>query len=758
MKFEENYRTKLSIFSLLFIGILMIFSFSISFVSAANPSTIYVSTHGNDSWNGLNSEWIGGINGPKATIKNATGTVDSNGMVKVANGIYKENSININTNMSIVGENQAKTQINGTNSGLIFHITSGVEVLLKNLTFSNCNGTDGGVVNNRGLLMVDNCTFIDNTAQYGGAINNNYATLNLNHCTFVGNIAQGGGALYNLYSKMIINDTTFTNNTAYQNWGGAIWSDGDTTTSVNITQTSFNYNVAKDGVGGAIYNGATMNIYKCNFLSNFGSSGGGAIGNFGNMNAAACNFMKNSGSFGGAIENHARCTVSGSNIVNNKAVTYLTYGGVGGAIYNEGTGGILTLRFNRIFGNDGVYHSYSIYNSDGTIDASLNWWGSNENPLKYANPNCSLILNSWLILNVTANPVTIGNNAKSTITAKLTDNHGNPVSDYLPGISVSFSTTLGTIADYNLTMINGVAYTTFYSGAKSGVASVSTRLDYQTVNTLLEIKDIIPPKVLLNQLPGVYNTKKTVNLILNEPGTIYYTLNNTNPTNTSTEYEGPITLKNTTVLKYFAIDSAGNQSRVFTATYTIDTVPPSASSNVQNGTYNTNKIVKLTMNKNGTIYYTLNGSTPTKSSSKYNGHITIKSTTTLKYLAVDLAGNKSPIYTKIYTIDKTAPKVESTTPTANAKNVSLTAPITIKFSEKILKSVNFANIYIKNLKTGKIAKSTVTSINGNTLTLKMTKSRLSLNYYQIVIPNGSVKDTVGNNNSKYLLNFKTSKY
>ena len=31
--------------------------------------------HGNDNWNGLNSTYTSGINGPKATIKNATGTV-----------------------------------------------------------------------------------------------------------------------------------------------------------------------------------------------------------------------------------------------------------------------------------------------------------------------------------------------------------------------------------------------------------------------------------------------------------------------------------------------------------------------------------------------------------------------------------------------------------------------------------------------------------------------------------------------------------
>lgn len=164
------------------------------------------------------------------------------------------------------------------------------------------------------------------------------------------------------------------------------------------------------------------------------------------------------------------------------------------------------------------------------------------------------------------------------------------------------------------------------------------------------------------------------------------------------------------------------------------------------------------MNENGTIYYTLNGKTPTTMSTKYTGPITIKSTSTLKFLAVDMAGNKSPVYTKTYTIDKTAPKPLKTTPAQNSKNVSLTASITIKFIENISKGVNFSQIYIKNLNTGKIAKSTITSIKGNTVTIKMTISRLSLNNYQVYIPKGAVKDKAGNNNSKYVLNFKTSKY
>jgi len=186
------------------------------------------------------------------------------------------------------------------------------------------------------------------------------------------------------------------------------------------------------------------------------------------------------------------------------------------------------------------------------------------------------------------------------------------------------------------------------------------------------------------------------------------------------------------------------------------TTPPSASSNLKSGFYNTTKIVKLAMNENGSIHYTLDGKTPTTTSNRYTGPLTIKSTTTLKYFAVDLAGNKSPVYTNTYTIDKTAPKVTSTTPVNNAKTVALTTPITIKFSEKITKGTQFSGIYIKNMSTGKITQTTVT-VNGNTLTIKMLKSRLTKNNYQVYIQAGAVKDLAGNNCIKYVINFKTRK-
>jgi hypothetical protein len=69
MNNNENTKNLIKI-SLLLLGICIVFSFGINTTSAANTSNIYVNSHGNDTWNGLNATWIKGtLNGPKATIR-----------------------------------------------------------------------------------------------------------------------------------------------------------------------------------------------------------------------------------------------------------------------------------------------------------------------------------------------------------------------------------------------------------------------------------------------------------------------------------------------------------------------------------------------------------------------------------------------------------------------------------------------------------------------------------------------------------------
>ena len=195
---------------------------------------------------------------------------------------------------------------------------------------------------------------------------------------------------------------------------------------------------------------------------------------------------------------------------------------------------------------------------------------------------------------------------------------------------------------------------------------------------------------------------------------------------------------------------------MYTEKYIIDTVPPTASANINSGLYNTNKNVTLSMNELGTIYYTLNGSTPTTKSSRYTGKILVSSTKILKFLAVDLAGNKSPIYTRTYTIDKIAPKVVITSPKNDATGVSKTATISIKFSKNIKSSTFYSSITVKNLTTGKTVTLTK-AISGTTLNIKTT-TRTANTWYQVIIPAKAIKDIAGNNlYANYTFKFKTGK-
>lgn len=187
-------------------------------------------------------------------------------------------------------------------------------------------------------------------------------------------------------------------------------------------------------------------------------------------------------------------------------------------------------------------------------------------------------------------------------------------------------------------------------------------------------------------------------------------------------------------------------------------VPLTATASLKTGIYNTSKTVALKMSDAGTIYYTKNGSTPTTSSSKYTSPILISTTTMLKFFAKDQAGNRSPIYTIKYTIDKIAPKVSVTTPSNLKTGVSRTTTMYVKFTENIKSSVYYANIKLKNLQTGTY-KTLAKSIGSSTLYIKSTSKLNANTWYQVTIPARAVKDYAGNNLlAMYTFKFKTGSY
>jgi hypothetical protein len=149
----------------------------------------------------------------------------------------------------------------------------------------------------------------------------------------------------------------------------------------------------------------------------------------------------------------------------------------------------------------------------------------------------------------------------------------------------------------------------------------------------------------------------------NETADIFYTLDGTTPTVSSTKYTSAITLNATTTLKAFAKDTAGNQSSVQTLVFTkditapADTTPPTVTATPAAGTYSSNQTVSLSTEAGATIYYTTDGTTPTTASTVYSSPIPINATTTLQFIGKDAVGNISTPVAAAYTINLTDPNL-----------------------------------------------------------------------------------------------------
>ena len=134
--------------------------------------------------------------------------------------------------------------------------------------------------------------------------------------------------------------------------------------------------------------------------------------------------------------------------------------------------------------------------------------------------------------------------------------------------------------------------------------------------------------------------------------TIHYTTDGSTPTESSLEYTGAITMNSTATIKAIAVKEGYNNSAVATASYTVNTptvANPTFSPN--GGVVDSGDTVTITCATDGAdIYYTDDGSTPSASSTKYTGAITITSAKTIKAIAIKEGYNDSSVISKAFTI------------------------------------------------------------------------------------------------------------
>lgn len=204
-------------------------------------------------------------------------------------------------------------------------------------------------------------------------------------------------------------------------------------------------------------------------LINGTASTGGAIYNNGNLTVENCTFTLNHASHGGVLANENRLNVTGSNFYSNSATT-------GTTLYNINNG-IATLHFNRIVGNTGTTE---IDNFQGTVNATLNWWGSNNNPGEKIIGAVSY--DPWLVLNITAINPNIDNGCSTQVIADLLHDsdgyfHDPTQGHIMDGISVTLNVPWGNFIDPGISKtvsdntVNGLTTKKFYANDGSVNAS-----------------------------------------------------------------------------------------------------------------------------------------------------------------------------------------------------------------------------------------------------------------------------------------------
>ncbi|MCP3145223.1 chitobiase/beta-hexosaminidase C-terminal domain-containing protein [Pyxidicoccus xibeiensis] len=224
-----------------------------------------------------------------------------------------------------------------------------------------------------------------------------------------------------------------------------------------------------------------------------------------------------------------------------------------------------------------------------------------------------------------------------------------------------------------------------YTGPITFQANTTTTLRFFSVDALGNAEavktesflvDTAPPLTTAAPRGGTYRAAQDVVLTCNDGagvgcGAVFHTTDPAAPKGSFFLYSGPIRVSANTTLRFYSEDALGNSEPVRSETYVIDTVAPTVSASPRGGAYPNGQQVTFTCGDAGSgcaaIHYTTNGGTPDTSSPRYEGLLFINTNTTLRFIAVDAAGNSSAVVTETYTFtNDITPPVTTASPPGGA--------------------------------------------------------------------------------------------
>jgi alpha-tubulin suppressor-like RCC1 family protein len=179
---------------------------------------------------------------------------------------------------------------------------------------------------------------------------------------------------------------------------------------------------------------------------------------------------------------------------------------------------------------------------------------------------------------------------------------------------------------------------------------------------------------VFSPVPGGYLSPITVTISSGTPGAaIFYTLDGTDPTQSSTPYSQPLSLTSATQVRARAYLDGYPASAVTTGDYypnlgvlPTPTIAPAA------GTYTSEVSVTVTALAGATIRYTLDGTDPTTTSMTYSGPFAVTTTSTVKAKAWHPDYSPSAIASAAYVIKVAAPTL---TPTGGSYSAGQTITV-----------------------------------------------------------------------------------
>ena len=244
---------------------------------------------------------------------------------------------------------------------------------------------------------------------------------------------------------------------------------------------------------------------------------------------------------------------------------------------------------------------------------------------------------------------------------------GASATDNLDG---NISSSIITTSNVN-TSVLGTYHLTYNVHDSAGNSATATRT--------VSVVDQTPPVItILGANPATVNLGATyvdsgATALDNYDGDLTSSIIPTSNVNTS--------VAGTYAVRYNVMDSSLNQTpEVIRYVNVIDSTPPVTTAFPAGGTYSSTQLVMLTTNKPAAIYYTIDGTTPTTSSSIYSSYITIAQNTTLKFFAVDAGGNTESVKTEVYTIEISYPLIHmSDTTSSSGQTIYTSKPLQAEY-------------------------------------------------------------------------------